>query len=218
MADDRVERKLAAILAADVVGYTRLMNEDEAGTLARLKALRRELFEPKTEEHRGRIFKTTGDGALVEFKSAADAVNSAVEIQHALAEREADVPEDRRIRLRIGVSLGDMIVEGNDLYGRGVNVAARMEGLAESGGICISGNVHEHVRGAAGLAFDDLGHQEVKKHSGAGARLSRAPRERPYRSVGPSSGRRLTSAAGQAIHCRVAISEYERRTGAGLLL
>jgi len=162
MADDRVERKLAAILAADVVGYSRLMNEDEAGTLARLKAFRRELFEPKTEEHRGRIFKTTGDGALVEFKSAADAVNSAVEIQHALAEREADVSEDRRIRLRIGVSLGDVIVEGNDLYGRGVNVAARMERLAESGGICISGNVYEHVRGTAGLAFDDLGHQEVK--------------------------------------------------------
>jgi TolB-like protein/class 3 adenylate cyclase len=162
MAEDRVERKLAAILAADVVGYSRLMNEDEAATLARLKALRRELFEPNTKEHRGRIFKTMGDGALVEFRSAVDAVNCAVDIQRALAERKEDVTENCRIRLRIGVSLGDVIVEGSDLYGRGVNVAARMESLAEPGGICISGNVHEHVRGAAGLVFDDLGNQEIK--------------------------------------------------------
>jgi adenylate cyclase len=162
MAEDHVERKLAAIMAADVVGYSRMMSKDETGTLARLKALRREVFEPRTKEYRGRIFKTTGDGALVEFKSAVDAVNSAVDIQHALAERERGVAEDRRIRLRVGVSLGDVIVEGSDLYGNGVNVAARMEGLAEPGGICISGNVHEHVRGAAGLAFDDLGMREVK--------------------------------------------------------
>jgi TolB-like protein/Flp pilus assembly protein TadD len=162
MAEDRVERKLAAILVADVVGYSRMMSKDEAGTLARLKALRRELFEPKTKQHRGRIFKTTGDGALVEFRSAVDAVNSAVDIQRALAERAEGVAVDRRIRLRIGVSLGDVIVEGSDLYGNGVNVAARMERLAEPGGICISGNVHEHVRGIAGLAFDDLGKQEVK--------------------------------------------------------
>ena len=162
MAEDRVERKLAAILAADMVGYSRMMGEDEAGTLVRLKALRRELFEPKTKQHRGRIFKTTGDGALVEFKSAADAVNSAVDIQRALAESQEGIPEDRRIQLRIGVSLGDVMVEGGDLYGRGVNVAARMEGLAEPGGICISGNVHEHVQGAVGLAFDDLGKQAVK--------------------------------------------------------
>jgi adenylate cyclase len=162
LAEDRIKRKLAAILAADVVGYSRLMNEDDVATLARLKALRRELFDPKTKEHRGRIFKTTGDGALVEFKSAVDAVNSAVEIQQALAEREAGLPEASRIRLRIGVSLGDVIVEGHDLYGRGVNIAARMEKLAEAGGICISSNVYEHVRGAAGLVFDDLGNQEVK--------------------------------------------------------
>jgi len=162
MAEERVQRRLAAILAADVVGYSRMMSEDEAGTLARLKALRRELFEPKTKEYRGRIFKTTGDGALVEFKSAVDAVNSAVEIQRALAERSESVAENRRIRLRIGVSLGDVIVEGSDLYGNGVNVAARMEGLAKPGGVCISGNVHEHVRGALGLVFDDLGRQEVK--------------------------------------------------------
>jgi adenylate cyclase len=162
MAEDRVQRRLAAILAADLVGYSRMMGEDEAGTLTRLKALRRDLFEPKTKLHRGRIFKTTGDGALVEFKSAVDAVNCAIDIQRALAERGEGVSEDRRFRLRIGISLGDVMVEGSDLYGNGVNVAARMENLAEPGGICISGNVHEHVRGGAGLVFDDLGNQEVK--------------------------------------------------------
>jgi adenylate cyclase len=162
VAEERVERRLAAILAADVVGYSRMMSQDEAGTLARLKALRRELFEPKIKENRGRIFKTTGDGALVEFKSAVDAINSAVDIQRTLAERNESAAEDRHIRLRIGVSLGDVIVEGSDLYGNGVNIAARMEGLAEPGGICISGNVHEHVRGAVELGFEDLGHQEVK--------------------------------------------------------
>jgi adenylate cyclase len=162
MAEDGVRRRLAAIVAADVVGYSRLMSDDEAGTLARLRVIRRELFEPKTKHYRGRTFKITGDGALVEFKSAIDAVNSAVDIQRMLAEREAGVAEDRRIRLRIGISLGDVIVEGSDLYGNGVNVAARMESLAEPGGICISGNVHEQVRGAVGLAFDDLGEQKVK--------------------------------------------------------
>ena len=162
MAEQYVQRRLAAILATDVVGYSRLMEADEAGTLDRLKALRRELFEPKTKQYRGRIFKTTGDGALVEFRSAVDAVNSAVDIQRALAEREERVSKDRRIRLRIGVSLGDVIVEGSDLYGNGVNVAARMESLAEPGGICISGNVHEHVRGATALRFNDFGEQQVK--------------------------------------------------------
>lgn len=162
MDEDRVERRLAAILAADIVGYSRLMEADEAGTLARLKALRRELFEPKTKEYRGRIFKTTGDGALVEFKSAVDAVNCAVHIQRTLTEREQGLAEHRRIGLRIGVSLGDVMVEGSDLYGNGVNIAARMEGLAEPGGVCISSNVYEHVRGAVELTFDDLGEQEVK--------------------------------------------------------
>jgi adenylate cyclase len=162
MAEDRVQRRLAAILAADVVAYSRMMSEEEAGTLARLKALRHELFEPKTKEYRGRIFKTTGDGAMVEFKSATDAVNCAIDIQRALAAREEGVAEDRQIRLRIGISLGDVIVEGSDLYGNGVNVASRMEGLAEPGSICISGNVHEHVCGAVEAAFDDLGKQQVK--------------------------------------------------------
>lgn len=160
MAEDSVHRRLAAILAADVVGYSRMMGEDEAGTLGRLKELRREMFEPKTKQYHGRIFKTAGDGALVEFKSAVDAVNCAVDIQRALAKRGDGVAAE--IQLRIGVSLGDVIVEGGDLYGNGVNVAARMEGLAEAGGICISGNVHEHVRSATEFGFDDLGQQEVK--------------------------------------------------------
>jgi adenylate cyclase len=162
MAEDGVQMKLAAILAADVVAYSRMMSEDEAGTLARLKAIRHELFEPETKQYRGRIFKTMGDGAMVEFKSATDAVNCAIDIQGALAAREEGVAEDRHICLRIGISLGDVIVEGSDLYGNGVNVASRMEGLAEPGGICISGNVHEHVQGTVGLAFDDLGKQAVK--------------------------------------------------------
>ncbi len=162
MAEKRVQRRLAAILAADVVGYSRMMGEDEFGTLAQLKTLRRELFEPKTAQFGGRIFKNTGDGALVEFGSAIDAVQCAVEIQRALARRNADVPEDRRIILRIGISLGDVIVDGDDLYGNGVNVAARMESLAEPGAICISGNVHEHVGNALDVTFEDLGEQTVK--------------------------------------------------------
>ncbi len=162
MADERVQRKLAAILAADVVGFSRMMGEDEAGTLAQLKTLRREIFEPKTAQFGGRIFKNTGDGALAEFASANDAVQCAVEIQRALVRRNADVPEDRRIILRIGISLGDVIVDGDDLYGNGVNVAARMESLAEPGAICISGNVHEHVGKSLDVVFEDLGEQTVK--------------------------------------------------------
>ncbi len=162
MAEERVQRRLAAILVADVVGYSRLMEQDETGTLDRLKALRRELFEPKTKEYGGRIFKTTGDGALVEFKSAVDAVNSAVDIQQSLALRNQDEPNKQQIGLRIGISLGDVIVEGSDLYGNGVNVASRMEGLAEPGGICVSGNVHEHIGTSLDVNFEDLGEQSVK--------------------------------------------------------
>jgi TolB-like protein len=162
MAEERVQRKLAAIMAADVVGYSRLMGEDEAGTLDRVKILRTELLDPETTRFGGRIFKTTGDGFLAEFPSATDAVQCAVEVQRELAGREDDLPEERRIVLRVGLSLGDVIVDGDDLYGNGVNVAARMEGLAEPGSICISSNVHEHVRGAPGLSFQDLGPQTVK--------------------------------------------------------
>ena len=162
MAEQSIQRRLAAILVADVVGYSRLMGEDEAGTLSRLKALRRDVFEPKLKQHGGRIFKTTGDGALVEFASATEAVRSAIEIQRTLAKRDADVAEGEPITLRIGISLGDVIVEGRDLYGNGVNIAARMEGLAEPGGICISGNVQEHLRTDSEISLQDLGACEVK--------------------------------------------------------
>ncbi len=162
MAEKRVQRRLAAILAADVVGYSRMMETDEAGTLAALKTLRRDIFVPKTKQYAGRIFKTTGDGALVEFTSAADAVDRAIDIQRALSTRNSDTAENQQIVLRIGISLGDVIVEGSDLYGNGVNVAARLEAIAEPGGICISGNVYEHVRSSAELGFEDLGEQRVK--------------------------------------------------------
>src|SRR2546429_9103540 len=124
MAEGRVERRLAAILASDVAGYSRLMGADEEGTLAALKAYRRELIEPKIAENRGRIVKTTGDGALVEFASAVDAVRCAMEIQRAMAERSANIPEDRRIEFRIGVNVGDIIIDEGDIYGDGVNIAA----------------------------------------------------------------------------------------------
>jgi adenylate cyclase len=162
VAEQRVQRRLAAILAADVVGYSRMMEADETGTLAALKTLLQDFFAPKTKQYGGRIFKTTGDGALVEFTSAVDAVNGAIDIQQALSVRNSETPESRKIELRIGISLGDVIVEGSDLYGNGVNVAARLEAMAAPGGICISGNVYEHVRGAAELQFEDLGEQQVK--------------------------------------------------------
>jgi adenylate cyclase len=139
---ERVSRRLAAILAADVVGYSRLMGVDEAGTLARLKALRKDVFDPRIAEHGGRIVKLMGDGTLVEFPSVVDAVRCAAEIQRAMTARSAEMPEDQRIVLRIGVNLGDVIVDGEDIYGDGVNVAARLEGLAEPGGLCVSGVVH----------------------------------------------------------------------------
>jgi adenylate cyclase len=162
MAESRLNRRLAAIVAADVVGYSRLMEADEAGTLSRLKALRGEVFDPTTERYGGRIFKNTGDGALAEFPSSVDAVQCMVDIQRELGARNAGMPEDQRFVLRVGISLGDVIVEGDDLYGNGVNVAARMETLSETGGICISGNVHEHVAGSIDLHFEDLGPQTVK--------------------------------------------------------
>ncbi len=157
-----MERRLAAILAADVVGYTRLMGADETGTLERLKSLRRELVQPKIAERGGRIVKLMGDGLLAEFPSVVEAVQCAIDIQQEVAEREPEISDDRRIRLRIGINLGDIIVEGSDIYGDGVNVAARLEGLADPGGICISGKVHEEVRNKLSTAFEDLGEQEVK--------------------------------------------------------
>ena len=155
-------RRLAAILAADVAGYSRLMGEDEEGTLARLKALRRELADPKIKEHRGRIVKTTGDGLLLEFASVVDAVRCAVEVQREMAERNADVSPDRRIEFRMGINVGDIIRDGRDIYGDGVNVAARLEALAEPGGICVSRVVRDQVRDKLSFSFEDMGEQQVK--------------------------------------------------------
>ncbi len=157
-----MQRRLAAIMAADVVAYSRLMGEDEAGTLAQLKAHREELIDPKIAEHHGRIVKLMGDGILAEFPSAVEAVQSAVEIQQRLAEGNAAVPETRRIAYRIGINVGDIIVEDDDIYGNGVNVAARLEALAEPGGICLSRTVFEHIKGKVDLGFEDMGEKEVK--------------------------------------------------------
>jgi adenylate cyclase len=162
MASDQVKRKLAAILAADIAGYSRLMGADEAGTLARLKEHRRELIDPKNKQYRGRVVKTTGDGILIEFPSVVDAISCSIEVQQGMRERNADIPPDKRIEFRIGINLGDVIVEGRDLYGDGVNIAARLEGLAEPGGICISQTVLNHARGKIAFEFEDLGEQALK--------------------------------------------------------
>src|SRR6201987_5023744 len=162
MNSDRTQRRLAAILAADVAGYSRLMGADEEGTLAALKAIRRELSDPKVKEHRGRIVKTTGDGLLIEFASVVDAVRCAVEVQREMAERNADVPPDRRIEFRMGINVGDIIKEGRDIYGDGVNVAARLEALAEPGGISVSRVVRDHVLDKLAFSFEDMGEQRVK--------------------------------------------------------
>jgi adenylate cyclase len=159
---ERIERRLAAILAADVVGYSRLMGNDEVGTLERLKAHRSLLIDPKIREHHGRIVKTTGDGMLVEFGSVVDAVSCAVEMQRGMVDRNTDMPEDQRILWRIGINLGDVIIDGDDIHGDGVNVAARLEALAEPGGICVSRMVHDQVRDKLPYSFDDMGEQSVK--------------------------------------------------------
>jgi adenylate cyclase len=162
MAEARVQRRLAAILAADVAGYSRLMGADEEGTLAALKELRRDLADLNIKEHRGRIVKTTGDGLLVEFASVVDAVRCAVEVQREMSDRNAGVPAERLIEFRIGINLGDIIIDKRDIYGDGVNVAARLEALAEPGGICVSRVVRDQVRDKLGFAFEDMGEQQVK--------------------------------------------------------
>ena len=162
MSEDRVERRLAAIIAADVAGYSRLMGEDEEGTLRALKTHRKEMVDPKIIEHRGRIVKTTGDGMLVEFVSVIDAVRCAVDIQRSMVERNAEVTPGKRIRFRVGINVGDIISDAGDIFGDGVNVAARLEGLAEPGGICVSRIVHDQVRDKLSFSFEDLGEQSVK--------------------------------------------------------
>ena len=178
-------RRLAAILAADVAGYSRLMGADEEGTLERLKALRRELVDPKIAEHNGRIVKTTGDGLLVEFPSVVDAVRCAVDVQQAMPERNMGVGEDRRVEWRIGVNLGDVIVEGDDIIGDGVNIAARLEGVAEPGGVCISEDAFRQVRGKIDAEFDDIGEQNLKNIARP-LRLYRVFPEKPAETRAPA--------------------------------
>jgi TolB-like protein/class 3 adenylate cyclase len=180
-------RRLTAILAADVAGYSRLMGADEEGTHERLKALRRELLDPKIAEHHGRIVKTTGDGMLVEFSSVVDAVRCAVEVQQAMAARDTDVGAQNRIQLRIGINLGDVIVEGDDLYGDGVNIAARIEALADAGGVFVSNTVHDHVRDRLPFVFEDLGEQQVKNIARP-VRVYRVRLEGPLPTPPPQAG------------------------------
>src|SRR5712692_2342972 len=179
LSSEHVERRLAAILAADVAGSCRLIGIDEEGTLARLKALRKTLFDPKITDHRGRIVKNTGDGALIEFASVVDAVRCAVEIQRGMAEQNIDVPQVKRIEFRIGIHVGDIIIADDDIFGDGVNIAVRLEGIAEPGGICISDDAHRQVRGKVESTLEDMGSQSLKNI----AEPMRAWRVR----IGPSS-------------------------------
>ena len=162
MEREQVNRRMAAILAADVAGYSRLMGTDEEGTLARLKAHRRELVDVKIAKHHGRIVKTTGDGMLIEFASVVDAVRCAVDVQHGMAERNSEFPADSRIEFRVGINLGDIIIDGDDIFGDGVNVAARLEGIAEPGGICLADDAYRQVKGKVDLDFHDLGERRLK--------------------------------------------------------
>src|ERR1700731_2940018 len=162
LSSEHVERRLAAILAADVVGSCRLIGIDEEGTLAQLKALRKTLFDPKIAQHHGRVVKNTGDGALVEFASVVDALRCADEIQRGMAKQNVDVPQDKRIELRIGIHIGDIIIEENDIFGDGVNIAARLEGIAEPGGVCMSNDAYRQVRGKVEIVCDDMGPQLLK--------------------------------------------------------
>jgi class 3 adenylate cyclase len=179
-------RRLTAILAADVAGYSRLMGTDEEGTHERLQAHLRELVDPKIGEHRGRVVKNTGDGFLAEFPSVVDAVRCAVEVQRGMAEREPEVPQDRQIRFRIGVNLGDVIVEEHDIFGDGVNVAARLEAAAEPGGICVTRVVRDQIRDKLDYTFEDLGEQQAKNI----ARPIRVYQVRDARAPQPAPGLR----------------------------
>ena len=162
MGEQRVQRRLAAILAADVVGYSRLVEADEAGTVARLKTLQTDLIHPMIDQDGGRVVKVMGDGVLVEFGSSVDAVRNALAIQREIAQRNQDLPEENRMVFRVGVNIGDVIIDGDDIQGDGVNVAARLESLCEPGAVYVSGTVHDHVEGKLAAVFDDLGEQSVK--------------------------------------------------------
>jgi adenylate cyclase len=192
-----VERRLAAILAADMVGYSRLMEADETGTLARLKTHRLELIDPAIAKNKGRLIKTAGDGMLVEFQSVTQAVECAVEIQRRMARRNSDVAPEREIQFRIGINLGDVISENNDIFGDGVNVAARLQELAEPGGICVSGAIRDQVGGRLGVAFEDLGEQSVKNISRP-IHIFRVRLDLPRTPAAPGRAARLPPAAAAA--------------------
>ena len=182
MAEERLDRRLAAIFAADVVGYSRLMGRDEEGTHAALKSVRRSLFDPKIDQHHGRIVKSTGDGALVEFASVVDAVRCAIEIQRGMAAHNNDIPNDHRIEFRIGINVGDIIIDEADIYGDGVNIATRLEALAAPGAICLSDNAYQQIKGTLTLEVSDMGEQQLKNIAQRvhvfGVRLDGAPGRR----------------------------------------
>ena len=202
-----MERRLAAVLIADVVGYSRLLEEDEAGTLAALAQQRASILEPTVSAHAGRIVKLMGDGVLIEFGSAVNAVAGALELQRRMAEANEPLPKTRQIILRIGINLGDVIGEGEDIYGEGVNIAARLEALAEPGGTCISAKVHEEVHGKLNCTFEDMGEQTIKNF----ARPVRAYRLRPDKVIdGASPGRPALSLPDKP---SIAVLPFENMSG-----
>jgi adenylate cyclase len=190
MPQERVQRRLMAVLAADVAGYSRLMSADEEGTLARLKSHRHDLFDSKIEENRGRLVKTTGDGLLAEFSSVVDALRCAAEVQQAMVERNAKLPQDKQIQFRIGINVGDIVIDGNDIFGDGVNVAARLEGLAEPGGICVSARVQEDVQGKLDIVFEEMGDQQLKNISRPVKAFRVAPAKSTHASVPLASSKK----------------------------
>ncbi len=217
-------RKLAAILAADVVGFSRLTGADEDRTLARLRALRSDLIDPTIGVHNGRVFKRTGDGALVEFRSVVDAVRCAIEVQNAMVERNAGVPADRRIEFRIGIHLGDVVKESDgDLMGDGVNIAARLEGIAQPGAICLSEDAYRQVRAGLDLEINDLGQKELKNIVEPvrvySLRAGLLAQTKPATTVDAANEKKPAPArpAGQTVDRGFAIREHERRLRAGIL-
>src|SRR6516225_777482 len=213
---ERVERRLAAILAADVAGYSRLMERDEAGTLARLRTLRRDLIDPKIAEHKGRIVKTTGDGLLIEFPSVVESVACAVAIQREMAARNDATAEDERIQFRVGINSGDVIVEDGDIHGDGVNIAARLEGIAEPGGICISGIVYDQVQGRLDCTFEDIGEPRLKNIARR-VRVYRVGPKRPLADPPLVAGEGKVGAAGPTLALpdkpSIAVLPFQNITG-----
>ena len=207
-----VERRLAAILAADVADYSRLMGADESGTLQGLKTIRSELIDPTIAANKGRLVKTTGDGFLVEFSSVVDALRCATELQAGMAERNTEIAADQRIDFRIGINVGDVVVENGDIFGDGVNVAARLQGLAEPGGICVSALVQRDAAGKLDITFEDLGEQTLKNI----ARPLQVYRVRIARGEVCLSAFPRDAAPRQAVDRGAAVRQYERRPGAGI--